>query len=680
MNRKMSQKFVHLVSSVALGSCLGGCVLEPGADPNEEDFLTETEQALAYGGTSAPVPGRIEAERFDQGGSGVGYFDTTAGNSGGQFRPTESVDIEPATPGGYNVGWIAQGEWLAYGVNVASAGAYDLTASVASLNAAGTFHLEVGGVNVSGPISFTATGGYQTWSSVVIKNVPLPAGQQVIRLVADSSGFNVDWFEFSRPSQTPYAGAPVALPGRIQAENYDLGGAGVAYQDATPGNAGGVYRNDDVDIQAATPSGYNIGWLATGEWLEYTVTSSTAQTYAATFSVAAFTAGGTFHLEANGVDLTGPVTFTASGGWQTYKTVVAPSVSLPVGTTVLRLVSESTGFNVDWFDVAAPANGAILAKTAAAAMANGFNVGNTFETNQHPRTTASVNAMIDAYYNEGFRTVRIPIRWIGAGFPDGDLASNSGTVNRSHARLGVIAAVVDYALAKGMYVIINTHHDNWLFDNTWNTNMYAVHTNIWSAACDIFKNRSHKLMFEVMNEPHGSINTNSAVVRTINQNAFNVIRACGGNNATRNVIIDGQDWNGPSSLQNTWPSVTQIPGGGNDPYVIGSLHYYDPLALTHASSASGANTAWTTTSIQNAFNAVNTWANGRLPVFVGEFGVNWDQYAHSINTNTYNWFAAVASQTRSRGWAFTVWDDGGWFRVMNRSNQTFNGLQNACVP
>src|SRR5207237_10706793 len=84
--------------------------------------------AASYGGMPAAVPGQIEAENFDNGGQGVAYSDTTAGNYGGQYRNTD-VDIETTTDtgGGYDVGWIAAGEWLNYTVNVASAGTYTLS-------------------------------------------------------------------------------------------------------------------------------------------------------------------------------------------------------------------------------------------------------------------------------------------------------------------------------------------------------------------------------------------------------------------------------------------------------------------------------------------------------------------------------------------------------------------------
>ena len=109
--------------------------------------------------TIQSVPGTIQAEDFDDGGSGVGYLDTTAGNSGGQYRATD-VDIESTSDvgGGYSVGWAFAGEWLAYTVNVATAGTYDLEVRVASAGAGGTFHIEVNGVDRTGPLTVPNTG------------------------------------------------------------------------------------------------------------------------------------------------------------------------------------------------------------------------------------------------------------------------------------------------------------------------------------------------------------------------------------------------------------------------------------------------------------------------------------------------------------------------------------------
>ena len=76
--------------------------------------------------SSHALPGCIEADHYKVGGEGVGYHDTTSGNDGGQFR-FDNVDIQVTTDvgGGYNVGWIDPGEWLAFTVEVAQSGRYD---------------------------------------------------------------------------------------------------------------------------------------------------------------------------------------------------------------------------------------------------------------------------------------------------------------------------------------------------------------------------------------------------------------------------------------------------------------------------------------------------------------------------------------------------------------------------
>src|SRR5437879_1305254 len=94
-----------------------------------------------FGGSYAPVPGRIEAENFDLGGEGVAYHDTTAANEGGKYRTSEGVDIESTTDAGagYDVGWTHAGEWMKYSVNVGASGNYIFDVRVANYGAGGAF-------------------------------------------------------------------------------------------------------------------------------------------------------------------------------------------------------------------------------------------------------------------------------------------------------------------------------------------------------------------------------------------------------------------------------------------------------------------------------------------------------------------------------------------------------------
>lgn len=156
--------------------------------------------AIAASGTT-----RIQAENFDTGGQGVAYNDSDAANSGGQYRPTEGVDVEAATDasGGYDVGWVTAGEWLEYTVNVAAAGTYDLRLRVAR-QPAGTSTVSVlfGGVDKTGALAVPSTGGWQTWTDVTRPGVTLSAGPQVLRIALTGASYNVNWIEITAAAPT----------------------------------------------------------------------------------------------------------------------------------------------------------------------------------------------------------------------------------------------------------------------------------------------------------------------------------------------------------------------------------------------------------------------------------------------------------------------------------------------
>jgi hypothetical protein len=149
-----------------------------------------------FGSTPHPIPGTIEVEDYDLGGERIAYHDTTAGNNGGEYRP-DDVDIESCGEGGYNVTQIQQGEWLEFMVEVEQTGIYEIEARVACESSDGVFHIELDKMDITGPMSFSATGSPQTWTSVLTSNVILNPGQYMMRLVMDSTGFNVNWIKFT---------------------------------------------------------------------------------------------------------------------------------------------------------------------------------------------------------------------------------------------------------------------------------------------------------------------------------------------------------------------------------------------------------------------------------------------------------------------------------------------------
>jgi hypothetical protein len=173
----------------------GGASLPPPPPPPPPPPTGEA----PFGGSPWPIPGTIQAEDYDLGGEGVAYHDTDAQNQGGALRPSDGVDIgTDASTGALYVGWIWAGEWLQYTVNVAAAGSYDLSARVASA-ATGkkTFHVEVDGTDVTGPISFSDSAGWSAWVTLAQPRVALPAGVHALRVVMDASLFNVDWVAFA---------------------------------------------------------------------------------------------------------------------------------------------------------------------------------------------------------------------------------------------------------------------------------------------------------------------------------------------------------------------------------------------------------------------------------------------------------------------------------------------------
>jgi hypothetical protein len=169
-------------------------------------------------------------------------------------------------------------------------------------------------------------------------------------------------------TQSPYGGtnAVISNGSTIQAENYDLGGEGVAYHDTTAGNTGGQLRSDGVDIEACTDAGggYNVGWIVDGEWLEYTV-NATAGTYDITARVASAGATvGDLQVLLDGVVL-GTIPVNATGGWQTYVDATLTGVAIPGGSNkVLRLQSVNGGdFNINYVRFTSTASGSNLAQS-----------------------------------------------------------------------------------------------------------------------------------------------------------------------------------------------------------------------------------------------------------------------------------------------------------------------------
>lgn len=151
------------------------------------------------------VPGRIEAEEYDHGGQNVAYYEADSqGNQGGATFRNDEVDIETTLDqgGGYNIGYALQGEWLEYTVNAQASGNYGLYLRIACDGTGKLMHVEVDGLDVTGPISLPNTGGWQSWATHYVKDINLTSGTHVVRVVFDNSYMNINYFEFKNAITT----------------------------------------------------------------------------------------------------------------------------------------------------------------------------------------------------------------------------------------------------------------------------------------------------------------------------------------------------------------------------------------------------------------------------------------------------------------------------------------------
>ena len=306
-----------------------------------------------YGGTPAAVPGTVQAANYDTGGQGTAYNVTSVNGNGTAYR-SDGVDLESCTDTGsagcgYDLGWTGTGQWFRYTVNAATAGTYTVSLRLASPSGVtdGLHIASSSGANLSGNINVPNTGGWQTWTTATA-TVTLPAGQQTLTVAEDNGGWNIRYLTFTR-SEAPYGGTPAAVPGTVQAANYDTGGQGTAYNVTSVNGNGTAYRSDGVDLETCTDTGcgYDIGWTGTGQWFKYTVNVATARSYTVTLRLASPSGvtDGLHIASSSGTNLSGNINVPATGGWQTWTTVTV-TVTLPAGQQTLTIDQDNGGWNI----------------------------------------------------------------------------------------------------------------------------------------------------------------------------------------------------------------------------------------------------------------------------------------------------------------------------------------------
>jgi len=153
---------------------------------------------IPYNGMVHPIPGKVEAEEYDSNGMNISYYDNSPGNEGSATLRNDDVDIEATldTDGGYDVGWITNGEWLEYTVNVAKTGMYDFTFRSASAGSTGSVSISTSatGDTILPAMPLAPSGDWQNWKDATNSGIYLTQGKQVWRVNMETGNFNLNYF------------------------------------------------------------------------------------------------------------------------------------------------------------------------------------------------------------------------------------------------------------------------------------------------------------------------------------------------------------------------------------------------------------------------------------------------------------------------------------------------------
>ena len=283
-------------------------------------------------------------------------------------------------------------------------------------------------------------------------------------------------------------------------------------------------------------------------------------------------------------------------------------------------------------------------------------------------TKKTIKAVKDA----GFNAVRIPIRWQCH-------ITNAQAMSIDKAWLTRIKEVVDWCLQNDLKVIINTHHDKWLEGRP--TNAYKEENNqklalLWLNIASEFAQYDYRVAFAGTNEVHIRDNwgkptsENLAVQNSYNQTFIDVVRATGGNNEKRHLIVQTYVCNPDFGINNgDFIVPNDIEGNGKD-YMSVEFHYYTPWDYAgeckynfwgNPYKDKGEASASDEKTMSDFFDkVVSTWANQGLGIVMGEWGVSDRQKAGQtdlIHENMTYYCRFLVSEAKKRGFSTFVWDN-----------------------
>jgi aryl-phospho-beta-D-glucosidase BglC (GH1 family) len=293
-------------------------------------------------------------------------------------------------------------------------------------------------------------------------------------------------------------------------------------------------------------------------------------------------------------------------------------------------------------------------------LGRGINLGNMFEA---PSETAWGNPFKEAYISQiadlGFQHIRVPIRWDVA---DRTQLTPPYTVNPQF--LARIKSVVDLAISKRLYVIINLHHHDELFTNP--AAAKARFISQWQQIATYFKGYDNQLVFEVLNEPHDALTP--ALWNTYFAEALTEIRKT---NPTRKVLLGTASYGGTTGVRDLDPPI--------DPNLVLSVHYYNPFNFTHQGADWVGNKdkyigtqwedlTWERNQVIADFEYAIQWAKQKnMPLHVGEFG----SYEFADMDSRARWTTFIARWLESQGASWAYWEYSAGFGIYDPTKNTY---------
>ena len=137
-------------------------------------------------------------------------------------------------------------------------------------------------------------------------------------------------------------------------------------------------------------------------------------------------------------------------------------------------------------------------------MASGINLGNVFDLGAHEFNFYELATIISIYQKEGMKHIRIPTTWMDP-VSGSALTDDNGKVNFEHSRFKVLKQVIDFAIERELYVVLNAHHERSFKANYDGSAYYKEKLQtLWTDIAEYFKEYNHYLVFEILNEPEGA--------------------------------------------------------------------------------------------------------------------------------------------------------------------------------